>query len=536
MNTRSVALVALLLGLVVGTPSITLAQEVEPTLPTVIDWPAPVVTPGLLTRAVIPFLGGLVAVGHEQDGVTSRATAWWSADGTSWERTILDGPKGGYSEMRDAVVLPTGLVAMGPRGNEHCTGSGEAGVRCQPIPVAVWRSVDGQTWERIDAHGSIGRGSVVALAAGPLGVLAVGVDRHGVASTWRSTDGLAWEAATLTGDGFDRAEINDVAATPDGWVMVGSNGGRDLPPSAMLTPNGSAGAAWTSSDGVAWQPAAVEGTGEQVELLSVFVGSGGLTAIGDLDGGKDATMWSSVDGTAWTQLAGVQDGGYPIFPAASDGRVIIAWSGRSDDSGGVDWWASSDGVTWAPLASSGELRTQPVGPDSIAFLDGTLVVLAQSGEDELAWLARTSPAPSPLPSLVPVASAAVDVAATWGPLAVVDDPAIGGLDAGLGPGRLVIDNLCVYLQGRDPGSQTTLIWRSGQAQWDPDLRQIVYRDRDLGEIRMSDGDRMTLGGYGIGSADRPDNPEVPIGPWISEPDASCPADRFVAEQVVPEGR
>jgi hypothetical protein len=124
-----------------------------------------------------------------------------------------------------------------------------------------------------------------------------------------------------------------------------------------------------------------------------------------------------------------------------------------------------------------------------------------------------------------------ELKATWGPLAVVDDPAIGGLDAGMGPGTLVIDDRCVYLQGSDPGSRTTLVWRSGQTRWDPKRHQIVYHDRDMGRIRLSDGDRMILGGYGIGTADRPDNVEVPIGPWISEPDASCPADRFVAEQV-----
>lgn len=126
---------------------------------------------------------------------------------------------------------------------------------------------------------------------------------------------------------------------------------------------------------------------------------------------------------------------------------------------------------------------------------------------------------------------AAELTATWGPLAVVDDPAIGGLDAGVGPGRLVIGERCVYLQGQDPASRTTLVWRSGQTRWDRQRREIVYYDRDLGRIRLSDGDRMTLGGYGIGTADRPDNVEVPIGPWISEPDASCPADRWVAEQV-----
>ena len=45
-----------------------------------------------------------------------------------------------------------------------------------------------------------------------------------------------------------------------------------------------------------------------------------------------------------------------------------------------------------------------------------------------------------------------------------------------------------------------------------------------------------LGGYGIGSAAEPDNVEVGLGPWIKEPDPACPASRWVAEQVVPQGR
>jgi len=126
---------------------------------------------------------------------------------------------------------------------------------------------------------------------------------------------------------------------------------------------------------------------------------------------------------------------------------------------------------------------------------------------------------------------AAELAATWGPLAVVDDPAIGGLDAAMEPGTLVIGERCVYLQGSDPGSRTTLVWRSGQTQWDAKRHQIVYHNPDLGLIRLSDGDRIIPGGYGVGTADRPDNVEVPIGPWISQPDASCPAERWVAEQV-----
>jgi hypothetical protein len=93
----------------------------------------------------------------------------------------------------------------------------------------------------------------------------------------------------------------------------------------------------------------------------------------------------------------------------------------------------------------------------------------------------------------------------------------------------------VFLKGsRGPGA--TLVFRSGQTRWDAKRRQIVYQDRDLGRIRLSNGDRLMLGGYGIGSAASPDNVEVPIGPWIKEPDASCPARRWVVQQVVSQGR
>lgn len=83
---------------------------------------------------------------------------------------------------------------------------------------------------------------------------------------------------------------------------------------------------------------------------------------------------------------------------------------------------------------------------------------------------------------------------------------------------------------------SSFAFRSGETRWDGKRRQIVYTDRDLGEIRLSNGDRLMLGGYGIGSAASPDNVEVPIGPWIKEPDASCPARRWVVQQVVPQER
>jgi hypothetical protein len=154
MAVRIFALGALLLGLSVAAATVTAAQEDGSMLPTVIDWPEPVVAPDLLTNTVLPVAGGLVAVGQEQDGTTTRAAAWWSADGNAWERTVLDGPEGGYAAMRDVVEIPTGLVAMGPYGIEQCSGSGEGGVTCEPSAIAVWRSADGRTWKHVDTQGS----------------------------------------------------------------------------------------------------------------------------------------------------------------------------------------------------------------------------------------------------------------------------------------------------------------------------------------------------------------------------------------------
>ena len=65
-------------------------------------------------------------------------------------------------------------------------------------------------------------------------------------------------------------------------------------------------------------------------------------------------------------------------------------------SGVIGWWASPDGATWAPLLSEGQVATSPrwdggVAPDIVDLVDGTLVVLGQSGSDLLVWLAPLAP-------------------------------------------------------------------------------------------------------------------------------------------------
>jgi len=139
-----------------------------------------------------------------------------------------------------------------------------------------------------------------------------------------------------------------------------------------------------------------------------------------------------------------------------------------------------------------------------------------------------SASPESSPSSEP-AKASGDV--SWGPLAVADDPALESLDAGFGPGRLIVGSRCVTLRPDKGTFKTTLIWRSGQTSWDPGSRQIVFNDRDIGVIRLSAGDRIRLGGAVLAD---PDSPDQGAGQptWILPPDPSCPSRRWVVHQVV----
>ena len=93
------------------------------------------------------------------------------------------------------------------------------------------------------------------------------------------------------------------------------------------------------------------------------------------------------------------------------------------------------------------------------------------------------------------------------------------MDAGYGPGRITITDDCVFL--RSAGVKgSTLAWRSGDSGWDPATREIVYADDTHGVIGLSDGDRVSLGGFGGFTLVEP--PNGPFIRWLVEPDASCP--------------
>jgi hypothetical protein len=90
--------------------------------------------------------------------------------------------------------------------------------------------------------------------------------------------------------------------------------------------------------------------------------------------------------------------------------------------------------------------------------------------------------------------------------------------------------MCVRLLVEEVDREITLVWRSGQTSWDPGARQIVFEDMIAGELRLSDGDRIEVGGAGISDPEDPDQGAAQPK-WLSKPDGSCPDELFAVHSV-----
>lgn len=117
-----------------------------------------------------------------------------------------------------------------------------------------------------------------------------------------------------------------------------------------------------------------------------------------------------------------------------------------------------------------------------------------------------------------------------GPLAVTT-VAMGGDDA-LTTGVVRITDECVVLETSDGGS-TLLVWSSEQASWDPQERQILFRNRGGEVIVLRDGDEVGFGGSGRALSRDEASPEewdgltwddwLPTIDWVAAPDPTCRA-------------
>jgi len=263
---------------------------------------------------LVPFSGGLLAVGRETADIeTDLAAAWISTDGTDWRR--VEGGPDMVGQVLDVVETDDGrLIGVG-----GVPGADAAG---------VWISTDaGETWQRTDDV--IDNAFIWSIAQGGPGFVAVGWrrDPQPTMAVWTSTDGNAWELAPDPEDslGFEGIDIINQGGT---LVMVGS------------LVQGGEGRIWTSTDGLAWEVADDSADFTDVRFFSlastpfglVTVGTRGVdaTAFASTDGGRTWSTWGgAVTDAVFTTLVATPEGGYIVGGRTQEGTLETGIHGRA---------------------------------------------------------------------------------------------------------------------------------------------------------------------------------------------------------------
>ncbi len=290
----------------------------------------------------------------------------------AWQRVedqeSLVGP--GEQRMEAVTALPDGFVAVGSAPDPADPAGG--------VDAAVWRSIDGQEWSMVDgdSFGGPGDQRLLGVAAGPAGLVAVGIDGSSAAA-WTSPDGALWTRApggegVFGGPGDQRAEAVAVLPGGRGWVAVGSDGQGE-------------GAVWASSDG-SWARVGTEGLagpGEQL-VLDVVAGSSSLAAVGT--DGELAVAWTSTDATTWARTDLGQ--GRATALAGGEAGLVAVGSTSGDDEDAVTW-RSADGATWERVEGDDLAGPLDQGASGVTVGDDVIVAVGTTnlggGGDAAAW-------------------------------------------------------------------------------------------------------------------------------------------------------
>jgi hypothetical protein len=240
--------------------------------------------------------------------------------------------------------------------------------------AVTWSSTDRQHWSLAELPpGRTGAfGLAIAAGAGRRHVIVGRIGKN--AAAWSSTDGVTWQPADAGSDLVEAPEtrMTAVVSTPDGYVAGGFAGITNQPGAARF---------WTSPDGRSWirvpdGPAFVDG-----RVASIVATAGGLVAVGATGPVGRATgsaVWRSRDGTTWERIPGsraLSVGAMAGVTAGGPGFVAVG--------GGLDGtkamvWLSRDGSDWQ-LAPDQESLTyhglRITMADVTAGPDGTLVAV-----------------------------------------------------------------------------------------------------------------------------------------------------------------
>ena len=377
------------------------------------------------------------------------------------------------------AALPNALVAVGTLQLPAGCPEGEGAV-CTPAASApVWFSADATHWTQV-APGAFGQAYFSGLAAGSKGAVITGQTVTGQPALWFSPDGTLWQAVQL-GSVFDKAILNGVTATADGFFVAGGVGEPDTSSGGVGGYGTRVPAGWWSSDGLTWRSAPVVGatTAPGAQLGAIYAGSGGLLAIGSDNptSPRSGSAWASADGRSWSSVEIPMP--YSALLMADGTHVVAIGPDPAGDPDSLAAWLSTDGAQWQRLGIGGNASTMPGGDpsltskarlDTVRVVSGGLVAIGSLGADELSWFADAGVPP------VPVASSSG---------APLDGPSVSATDSSAGFTLTMTLDHDRYRAGQPIGVTTTLTYGG------PDATVRLWTDSSPGLVGF---DVMQVGG------------------------------------------
>ena len=312
---------------------------------------------------------GFAVTGQTAAGATVAYTSTGTGTGTGagWTPT---GSLGTGSTLSPAVAAGGTVVAAG---STEASQVGQQGVLVETTGAGSVRAVPltgipGAVIPELAMNGMAAAGDVQ---------VAVG-SADGYPAIWRRPDGGSWtlvSSSALTSGQDHLAALTGVTRGPKGWLAVGAPGP----------------VAFTSADGITWQPAAGNFVQDLAGVAAVAVAAGPVGYV--VVGSPAAGLWWSPDLTSWSQASGLSHG--KVLAVAADPHGFLAVGSRD---GQPAAWTTSNGRTWTTI-----VLPMPAGASS-----AVLQQIAVKGSRVAALGQATVKG-----SVIPFAALSVDGGATW---------------------------------------------------------------------------------------------------------------------------
>ncbi len=332
---------------------------------------------GAIPHDVVATEAGLVAVGEVYPCCadakyedTWQVVIWTSPDGRRWE-LVPDLETFGKAGMRAVTANDAGLLVAAGYETVLPTNAARERGRLYQQEGRLWRSSNGTDWISLPAPAAGGFADIGWSSSGWVAAGTV-VDEAGeeTSAIFTSSDLASWSTVDM-GPGY----FGHVATDGAGRVVaVGCLGPRgDCQTRAMAR-----------GDGIEWSASDLDGTVSSV----IGLPDGGFVAVGEWS--QQPAAWSSADGITWQPRHFTDRNATGFSAIALDGQGVVATGvpARTTDAVGV--WSSVDaGQLWTQVAElelvAGAIETRIT---AAAYRDAQYIVLGtvfDTGGRPAAW-------------------------------------------------------------------------------------------------------------------------------------------------------